>query len=94
MNFLDMKLINYHFWIVKVLKMINNRLITVLNRMDRLKHRIGIIFGRYLCNGRVFRVFLVGGVWLYSIILILFSILLHLSLVQNVLYFPNLIWQK
>ena len=41
-----MKSINYHFWIIKVLKKINNRLITVLNRMDRLKHRIGIIFGR------------------------------------------------
>ena len=41
-----MKSINYCFWIIKVLKMINNRLITVLNRMDRLKHRIGIIYGQ------------------------------------------------
>ena len=36
-----------YFWIVKVLKTISNRLFTVLNRMDRLKHRIGIIFDRY-----------------------------------------------
>ena len=42
LTFFDMKSINYHFWIVKVLKMINNCLITVLNRMYRLKHRIGI----------------------------------------------------
>ena len=42
-----MKSINYRFWIVKVLKTINNRLITILNRMDRLKHRMEIIFGRY-----------------------------------------------
>ena len=32
-------------FIVKVLKTINNHLIAVLNRMDRLKHRIGIILG-------------------------------------------------
>ena len=42
-----MKLINNNFWIVKVLKTINNHLIIVLNRIDRLKHQIGIIFGRY-----------------------------------------------
>ena len=41
-----MKSNNYHFWIVKVLKTINNHLITILNRMDQLKHRIRIIFGR------------------------------------------------
>ena len=41
-----MKSINYRFWVIKVLKMINNRLIAVVNQMDRLKHRIGIIFGR------------------------------------------------
>ena len=35
----------HRFWIVKVLKTINNHFIIVLNRMDRLKHRIGIIFG-------------------------------------------------
>ena len=40
-----MKSINYGFWIVKVLKTINNHLITVLNGMDRLKHRIRFIFG-------------------------------------------------
>ena len=37
-----------NFWIVKVLKTINNHLITVLNRMDRLKHPMGIIFGWYI----------------------------------------------
>ena len=38
--------------------------------------------------------FWVGGVWLYSIILVLYSIVLHLTLVRNVTYFPILIWQK
>ena len=42
-----MKSINNRFWIVNVLKTINKCLITVLNRIDRLKHRIGNIFGRY-----------------------------------------------
>ena len=38
--------------------------------------------------------FWVGGVWLYSNILVLCSIMLHLTLVRNVTYFPILIWQQ
>ena len=41
-----MKSINYRFWIVEVLKAINNCLITVLNRMDQLQHWIKNFFGR------------------------------------------------
>ena len=46
-TFFDLKSINYRFCIVKVLKTINNLFFTPLNRMDRLKHWIGIIFGWY-----------------------------------------------
>ena len=38
--------------------------------------------------------FWVGGVWLYSIILVLCSVKLLLTIVRNVTYFSILIWQK
>ena len=38
--------------------------------------------------------FWVGGVLLYSIILVLCSIVLHLTLIRNVTHFPILIWQQ
>ena len=38
--------------------------------------------------------FWVGGVWLYSIILVLRSIVLYLTLIQNVTCFQFEIWQK
>ena len=38
--------------------------------------------------------FWVGGVWLYLIILVLCSNLLHLTLVRDFTYFPTLVWEK
>ena len=49
-TFFDMKWISYHFWIIKVLKTINNHLFTVLNSDGRLKHWIRIFFGRSTKN--------------------------------------------
>ena len=40
------------------------------------------------------KLFWFGGVWLYSIMLVLHSFVLCLTLVQNAALFPIIIWQK